>query len=245
MQSPIGGRTHIHIFLSFGLITKNRTDDEQTTVWEIKLALKKSDEMTPPNGFTDTGSSPSYLSSTQKWWWWANSLFWCVQLRSRSIHRRSLPWWKFSTSKGSGCCDPLCRHIHTPSTTTHPRWTFKAKSSDTTWHDPSKKNSKTIHTQIHSSTQAGILGWPTCLKLTGPSLCFRISLTIQHSKLSNLIQCPNTEATLVATFPKSWASGDELLGTTTPLWASHTKLTPNPWKVCASCILIIKHCLLA
>lgn len=100
MQSPIGGRTHIHIFLSFGLITKNRTDDEQT-VWESKLALKKSDEMTPPNGFKETGSSPSYLSSTQKWWWWANSLFWCVQLRSRSINRRrSLPRWKFSTSKG-------------------------------------------------------------------------------------------------------------------------------------------------
>ena len=32
MQSPTDGRTHIHKFLSFRLITKNRTDDEQTTV---------------------------------------------------------------------------------------------------------------------------------------------------------------------------------------------------------------------
>ena len=29
MQSPIDGRTHIHNFLRFRLIIKNRTDDEQ------------------------------------------------------------------------------------------------------------------------------------------------------------------------------------------------------------------------
>lgn len=142
MQSPIGGRTHIHIFLSFGLITKNRTDDEQTTVWEIKLALKKSDEMTPPNGFTDTGSSPSYLSSTQKWWWWANSLLVCPTEIKINPQKKLTVVEIFHFKRVRMLWSSLQAHPHTPKQLLTP--SGPSKPNLYTQHDmiPQKKTAK-------------------------------------------------------------------------------------------------------
>lgn len=199
---------------------------------EIKFALKKSDEIGKP---ARSQASPSYASSTQKWWWWANSLLVCPTVIKDQPTEEASRGGEFSTSKGqSTCCDPLCRHIYAPPTTTYPRWTFNAKFPDKTWHDPSKnKRAKfyapkfTQHRQPFLQGQQFEVDWAITLASNLPDY--------QNSKLSNSV--PNPEATLATIYPQSWDFG-ELLGTTTPLWASHTELTPNPRKVCASPISI-------
>lgn len=90
----------------------------------------------------------TYLSSTQKWWWWANSLLVHVsnptEVKINQQKKLSTVVEIFHFKGQNVVILSAGTSTHPISTTTYPRWTFKAKSPDTTRHDmiPPKKTAK-------------------------------------------------------------------------------------------------------
>lgn len=164
--------------------------------------------MTHPNGFRETGSiaaSPSYVYQPKNG---DGGLILSLGLSNWDQDQSTEEAYRGGNFplQGSACCDPLCRHIHAPPTTTYPRWTFKAKSPDKTWHDPSKKKQNYTHPNSLNTGRHSCMA--NCLKLTEPSLWFRISLTTKI--LNSQTRCPTLKQ-LLQHSPKlssRWTIGD-------------------------------------